>query len=385
MGTADSMRTDDFDYDLPEKLIAAHPAEKRDASRLMVVPRGGGKPEHHTFSELPKLLRAGDCLVINDSRVIPARLLGKRSKGGRAEILLLTPETDGRWRAWVKPGRKLPPGSIVRIATQDEDEGIAIRVDEAISEGERILSLAEGSDWNSVIHQYGVMPLPPYIVAARRAERRRAIKQAATESGEIDADEFADEDEAALREDRERYQTVYAREEGSVAAPTAGLHFTESLLDELRAGGIEIRRVTLRVGPGTFAPVKSNDPREHPMHEESFSIQEGEARAIDAVVNDPKRRVVAVGTTVVRVLESLMREKGGIVGGDFSTRLLLLPGDEFRAIDAMITNFHLPRSTLLMLVAAFAGRENILAAYAEAIREGYRFYSYGDAMLIRPD
>jgi len=372
------MQTADFDYDLPAGLIAAHPAAERDASRLMIVDRSKSGFEHRRFGELPEYLRAGDCLVLNDSRVIPARLIGRRAKGGKAEIFLLHPEPDDRWRALVKPGRKLPAGSSVIIGDEDDPGGVPVRIEDVLSEGERIVRIDRAGDINSFLERYGRIPLPPYIVSARRGETRRNRA-----TGEDDVS-FEDEEgrDHEEREDRERYQTAYARWAGSVAAPTAGLHFTEGLLEHIEKMGVEIRRVTLHVGPGTFAPVKEKDPRQHPMHRERFSISKEDAIGIQAAITDSARLVIAVGTTVVRTLESCMRQHGKIAPGDFSTELLILPGDEFHSIDAMITNFHLPRSTLLMLVCAFAGREKILEAYEEAIREKYRFYSYGDAMLI---
>jgi S-adenosylmethionine:tRNA ribosyltransferase-isomerase len=249
-----------------------------------------------------------------------------------------------------------------------------------LAEGERAVSLESGRDFESFVDRYGRMPVPPYILSARKSRLKRALYSAS--DVEPDWDEIEGESQRELLLDRERYQTIFARRPGSVAAPTAGLHFTESLMDALRIKRIEIRYVTLHVGPGTFAPVKTDDPTQHPMHRERFSIEETNARAIESARRDPDRRIVAVGTTVVRVLETLVRDHGAIRPGAGATDLLILPGFAFRAIDALITNFHLPRSTLLMLVSAWAGRERILSAYEEAIRMGYRFYSYGDAMLI---
>ncbi|MBI1784695.1 S-adenosylmethionine:tRNA ribosyltransferase-isomerase [Candidatus Sumerlaeota bacterium] len=377
------MRTEDFDYSLPDNLIAPHPAERRDASRLMVLNRASGAVEHRLFSGLPNLLRPGDCLVLNESRVIPARLRGRRRSGGQAELLLLSPLGDGRWRALAKPGRKLTPGTIVRFASTGDEDGAEIQIEASLAEGERIVRAESGGTIESILSRYGEMPLPPYILAARRTSARKKIHaHPEDESDGMLPEDMAENSERDAEADRERYQTVYARIPGSVAAPTAGLHFTEELLAGLQNMGVEIRRVALHVGPGTFAPVKAADPSTHPMHREPFSVSRQNADAIQSAIDDPSRRVIAVGTTVVRVLESLMRDNGRMIGGDFSTNLLILPGFEFRAVDAMITNFHLPRSTLLMLVSAFAGREQILNVYTEAVRLDYRFYSYGDAMLI---
>lgn len=354
------MRTDDFDYHLPPELIAAVPAERRDTSRLLAVSRTTEKLEDHVFSELPNLLRPGDCLVLNDSRVIPARLIGTRENGGRAEVLLVQEESPGFWRAMVKPGRKLTPGKRIALGSPGLEPAAFIHIEAELPEGERLVRIESALTLDQLLEQFGRMPLPPYILAARK-ERGLAEQTA---------------------EDRARYQTVYAVAGASVAAPTAGLHFTTELLSALAVRNIEVRRVRLDVGPGTFAPVKTSDPMQHPMHSERFSVSDENARAIEAAHLDPNRRIVAVGTTVTRVLETLMLREGKIAAGEGSTDLLILPGHEFKAVDALITNFHLPKSTLLMLVAAFAGRERILQAYRHAVEQGYRFYSYGDAMLI---
>lgn len=384
------MRTSDFEFHLPPGRIAAEPAPERDASRLLALNRVTGATAHLRFSDLPSLLRPGDCLVVNDSRVIPARLRGRRERGGSAEALLLHPEgDDGAWRALVKPGKKLPAGSAILIGDAEDPDAGRLVVERDAGEGERIVRLESSMSLDALLDRFGRVPLPPYIESARRSTVRAGVRAAirAGEDAEFAlaeaAEEAGDPDAAAEREarDRARYQTVYAREPGSVAAPTAGLHFTEELLARVRAMGAEVRRVTLHVGPGTFAPVKVEDPREHAMHAERWSVAAEDAEAIEAARRDPARRVVAIGTTSVRVLETIARE-GAIRAGSGSTDLRILPGHEFRAVDAMVTNFHLPRSTLLMLVAAFAGRENVLAAYEEAVREGYRFYSYGDAMFV---
>ena len=369
------MRTDDFDYSLPPKLIATEPPGQRTASRLMAVQRGGEGIEHRRFSDLPRLLVPGDCLVLNDTRVIPARMVGRRSSGGRCEVLLLYPEdadppgcndapAGRRWRALVKPGKKLPAGQSILLGGAGGSDSATLHIEEVLPGGERIVSIDSSLEIGPFLDRFGRVPLPPYIVAARRRLGR---------------DRAGPDDE---KRDRERYQTLYAKEEGSVAAPTAGLHFTPELLKSIESRGIEIRFLTLHIGPGTFAPVKSADPKRHKMHRERFRILAREARAIDEAVRDPERRVIAVGTTVTRVLESCMLNYGKIEESEAWTDLLILPGHEFRAVDGLITNFHLPRSTLMMLVCALAGRQRMLRAYQEAIDRSYRFYSYGDAMFI---
>ena len=369
------MRTDDFDYSLPPKLIATEPPGQRTASRLMEVQRDGEGIEHRRFSDLPRLLRPGDCLVLNDTRVIPARMVGRRSSGGRCEVLLLYPEdadppgcndapAGHRWRALVKPGKKLPAGQSILLGGAGGSDSATLHIEEVLPGGERIVRIDSSLEIGRFLNRFGRVPLPPYIIAARRRLGR---------------DRAGPDDE---KRDRERYQTLHAKEEGSVAAPTAGLHFTPELLKSIESRGIEIRFLTLHIGPGTFAPVKSADPERHKMHRERFRILAREARAIDEAVRDPERRVIAVGTTVTRVLESCMLSYGKIEESEGWTDLLILPGHEFRAVDGLITNFHLPRSTLMMLVCALAGRQRMLRAYQEAIDRSYRFYSYGDAMFI---
>jgi S-adenosylmethionine:tRNA ribosyltransferase-isomerase len=340
----------EFDYELPPERIAQAPLPARDASRLMVVPRGSGAFRHHGFRELPDLLRRGDLLVVNRSRVFPARLLGKRPKsGGRAEVLLLGPVgPHDEWEALVRPGRRLGVGSCVRVGPE-----LSVRI---LSEGRgedarRRVRLEAAGDPLQLVERLGHVPLPPYV-----------------ERPDVPAD-------------RERYQTVYARERGSVAAPTAGLHFTAALLARLQASGIERAEIVLHVGPGTFRPVRVRSVERHRVEPEPFEIPEGAARAI-AATRRRGGRVVCVGTTTVRALETRAGADGRFEAGPGTTDLVIVPGFEFRATDALITNFHLPRSSLLLLVAAFAGRQRVLEAYAEAIRSGYRFYSYGDAMLL---
>ncbi|MCL5269721.1 MAG: tRNA preQ1(34) S-adenosylmethionine ribosyltransferase-isomerase QueA [bacterium] len=353
------MRLSDFHYDLPPELIATHPAARRDEARLMVVRRDGSPFEHRRFTDLPDLLRPGDCLVVNDSRVLPARLRLRRPSGGLCELLLLAPLAGGVWEAMARPARRLKPGTAFDLP------GGAGRVEVVVGGGERTrhvrFELAGGLSVVDFLERHGETPLPPYILHQRQARG---------------------ETPAAGADDRDRYQTVYARTPGSVAAPTAGLHFTPELLERLAGRGIEIRRVTLHVGAGTFEPVMADRIEDHVMHHEWLTLGETEARAIEAARLDPARRIVAVGTTSVRTLEACFAAHGAIRATTETTGIFIYPGKSFAVVDAMVTNFHLPGSTLLMLVAAFAGRERILAAYAEAMARRYRFYSYGDAMLL---
>jgi S-adenosylmethionine:tRNA ribosyltransferase-isomerase len=340
------VRTADFDYELPAELIAQHPPERRDAARMLVLNPGSGGVTHSTIAELPQYLEPGDLLVLNDSRVLPARLIGRRADGGEAEVLLLRP-LDGnrhRWEALVRPGRRLEPGSLVQF----EDSALVVAV-EVRNDETATVRLNGVADPLSEVRRIGQMPTPPYI-----KERL---------------------------DDRERYQTIYAREEGSAAAPTAGLHFTPELLTAIRGRGVGIAFVTLHVGLDTFRPVRVDDPAQHRIHREWYRIDEASAGAVNGTRRLGKR-VVAVGTTSVRVLESAATD-AGVAAGEGWTGLFITPGYRFQVVDAMLTNFHLPKSTLLMLVSAFAGRERILAAYAEALREHYRFYSFGDCMFIR--
>lgn len=339
------MRTADFDYDLPPELIAQHPLTERDAARMLIVDPNADKFVHATVRDLPRYLNPGDVLVLNDSRVFPARLLGRRDDGGEAEVLLLRP-IDGepqRWEALIRPGRRLDPGSRVTFA----DSGLAVAVDDRHGET-AVVRLNGVTDPMAEVRRIGEMPTPPYI-----------------------KEHLADP---------ERYQTVFARVEGSAAAPTAGLHFTQELLSAVRVRGVEVAFVTLHVGLDTFRPVRVDDPTKHTIHREWYSLDTAMARMINET-RQRRGRVVAVGTTCIRVLESAA--DGDIVrAGDRWTDLLILPGHRFRVVDALLTNFHLPKSTLLMLVSAFAGRERVLAAYREAIKQQYRFYSFGDCMLI---
>jgi S-adenosylmethionine:tRNA ribosyltransferase-isomerase len=339
----------DLDYDLPRASIAQAPSGTREAARLLVIDRAGGGLDDRRVSELPALLRPGDCLVVNDSRVIPARVLAEDARGRGVELLFLEPETRGRWRALVRPGRRCRPGAHLSVGA------IRLAVVGVTGDGARLVECGDGTI-EDLLAAHGLPPLPPYIA--------RHVKPAA--------------------EDWERYQTVYARWPGSVAAPTAGLHFTPETLRALEALGHELAYVTLHVGPGTFRPVKTDDPRAHRLDEEHFTVSDATAEAI-ARARAQGRPVVAVGTTVVRTLEASARANGGrVVAGAGATDLYILPGDTFAVVDGLVTNFHLPQSTLLMLVCAFAGQERVLAAYREAVERGYRFYSYGDSMLILP-
>ena len=339
------MRTSDFDFDLPPALIAQRPLERRDESRLMVVRRAEGTIEHRKFRDLADLIPSGDALVLNRTRVLRARLLGTRNSGAPAEILLLKPLGDSRYEAMVSPGGKLRPGRTVTIAP-----GFSAEILEITDRRTRIVRLVGDGALDELIERHGHMPLPPYI----------------------------DRPDAAS--DAERYQTVYAREAGSVAAPTAGLHFTPELLDALDQRGVRRVEVLLHVGAGTFKPVKVDDPAEHLMHEENYSVSREAAAAIDETRRN-NGAVWAVGTTSVRTLESAATSEGRVAAGTGETTIFIRPGYQFRVVDRLVTNFHLPRSTLIMLVAAFVGFDLTMKAYREAIAEGYRFYSYGDAML----
>ncbi|HET7737029.1 MAG TPA: tRNA preQ1(34) S-adenosylmethionine ribosyltransferase-isomerase QueA [Tepidiformaceae bacterium] len=339
------MRTSDFDYELPPGLIAQTPAEPRDASRLMAFRRGGTEFEDHTFRDLPTLLRPGDLLVANDTRVMAARLHGWREDtGGKVEALLVRETADGAWDTLFKPAKAALPGRRFVFTTgAGQSTAVCLGRDEETVR----LAFAPGFDPSTA----GEVPLPPYI--------------------------------RGFTGDAERYQTVFSREPKSAAAPTAGLHFTPDLIAELDVTGVGMTYVTLEVGPGTFKPVSVDDPRDHRLHSERVRVPADTAEQLQAAQNEG-RRIIAVGTTVVRTLEHVARETGRFAAWEGETELKLLPGDPFLAIDGLITNFHLPRSTLLMLVAAFAGYETTMAAYRRAVAERYRFYSFGDAMLILP-
>ena len=340
------LRTADFDYDLPKELIAQAPLPERDASRLLVLDRAAGTVRHGTFGDFADLPAPGDVVVINDSRVIPARLRARRRGGGAAEVLLVTREAGGTWRALVRPGARIRPGA--RLALADGD---AIEVLATLEGGQRrVRLLGEGGD-AAVVERRGEVPLPPYI---------------ARPPGPADG---------------ERYQTVYADAPGSVAAPTAGLHFTPAVLARLGQRGVAVARLTLHVGPGTFRPVAHEDPARHRLDAEAYALPP-EAAATIARARARGGVVWAVGTTVTRTLETCGADDGTVRPGAGWTSLFIRPGHSFRAVDRLLTNFHLPRSTLLMLVSAFAGAEVVRRAYREAIEQRYRFYSYGDAMLV---
>ena len=335
-----------FDYDLPSDRIAQEPLAERDASRLLVLDRRTGALEHRVFRDLPEILARGDLLVVNRSRVFPARLLGRREGGGGAEVLLVRDRGDGTWDSLVRPGRRLKEGARIRVA-----DDLAVVVLEASTGVLRRVRLECSGEAREALERAGHVPLPPYI---RREDRP---------------------------EDRARYQTVYARESGSVAAPTAGLHFTPALRARLAERGVGWTELVLHVGPGTFRPVEVDRVEDHTVDAEPFEVPQEAAEAV-ARTRATGKRIVAVGTTTTRVLESAVDDQGRLGSGAGETDLVIVPGFRFRAANALVTNFHLPRSSLLLLVCAFAGRERLLGAYAEAVREGYRFYSYGDAMLV---
>jgi S-adenosylmethionine:tRNA ribosyltransferase-isomerase len=341
------MRLEDLDYELPAELIAQHPAERRDASHLMVIERASGAIHDQRFSDLPRWLEPGDALALNETRVRPARLHVKRASGGAVELLIVRPDASGGWIALAKPAKRARAGETL----ETPDGALALEVTEAREGGERVVRVTRG-DLNQVLSARGEIPLPPYIHRAPEAA------------------------------DAERYQTVYARTEGAVASPTAGLHFTPELLTALETAGVRAARLLLHVGPGTFRPVTESDPARHVMDEEWFDLPEAAAETLRAA-RERGRRIVAVGTTSVRALESACDANGGALRAASGwTRKFILPPYRFQAVDALLTNFHLPRTTLLLLVAAFAGEELLRRAYAHAIGQRYRFYSYGDAMLV---
>jgi S-adenosylmethionine:tRNA ribosyltransferase-isomerase len=361
------MLVSDFDYELPEELIAQRPPAVRGSSRMMLLDRRNGSFEDHSFAELPSLLQKGDLLVLNDSRVIPARLFATRgglttqhnspAPSGHVEVLLTqrVASSNGHndWSALVKPAKKVQPGEVLQFA----DSALKATVVSAGEFGERTIRFDEVEDFHAVLERIGHLPLPPYI---RRAK-----------------------EEPNTQEDRERYQTVYSAERGSYAAPTAGLHFTPEVLEQLKAAGVEVATVTLHVGLGTFQPVRVDRTEEIRLHAEPYSISAGTAETLNRARSEG-RRIVAVGTTVTRTLEHLAQEAGDgeVIAHSGATSLFLSPGVEFKMVGGLLTNFHLPQSTLIMLVSAFAGREHVLAAYAHAVEAQYRFFSYGDCMLI---
>ncbi|MHB1453549.1 MAG: tRNA preQ1(34) S-adenosylmethionine ribosyltransferase-isomerase QueA [Saccharofermentanales bacterium] len=342
------MNKNDYFYELPEPLIAQHPAARRDASRLMYLDGMSGDIRHLLFSDVAGLLRSGDCLVVNNTRVIPARLLGVRKDTGTpVEVLLLKRIAGDDWEVIVRPGRKLRAGHTA-VFISDILECTVLNVKD---DGNRIVRFKYPGIWEEILDQAGQIPLPPYIHAK------------------------------LANEDRERYQTVYAKESGSAAAPTAGLHFTDELLLKLRGQGVRVAEVTLHVGLGTFRPVKTARIEDHIMHSEYYRIDAEAADTINSTVSEGGR-IIGVGTTSCRVLESTMNQYGRICACEGETDIFIYPGYDFKILDALITNFHLPESTLIMLVSAFSGKENIFHAYEEAIRNEYRFFSFGDAMFL---
>ena len=340
------MKTSDFFYDLPEELIAQDPLEDRTASRLLVLNRETGAVEHKIFSDVIDYLNEGDCLVINNTRVIPARLIGeKEGTGGKVEVLLLKRRANDVWETLVKPGKKLRPGARVTFG----DGRLKAEILEIAEEGNRLVRFYYEGIFEEILDSLGEMPLPPYITHKL--------------------------------EDKEMYQTVYAKYDGSAAAPTAGLHFTKELLSKIEEKGIKIASITLHVGLGTFRPVKVDDVNNHHMHTEWYEVN---AEAAD-IINETKRnggRVICVGTTSCRTIESVADENGYMKAKTGETDIFIYPGYKFKIMDGLITNFHLPESTLVMLVSAFAGKENVLSAYETAVKEKYRFFSFGDAMLL---
>lgn len=341
------MKTSDFYFDLPPELIAQTPLERRDGSRLLTLDKATGETRHLHFYDLPTLLRPGDCLVLNDSRVLPARLIGKRAGGGACEVLLLIDRGDKTWECLVRPGKKLRTGA--KVTFGDGLIRLSAEITGELEGGNRLVRFDYEGIFLETLERLGKMPLPPYIKAELK--------------------------------DGERYQTVYSKVVGSAAAPTAGLHFTKELLEQVRAMGVKVCYVTLHVGLGTFRPVKAENLDEHEMHSEYCVIPQETADTI----NETKRqggRVICVGTTSCRTIESWAGEDGTLKASAGWTNIFIYPGYRFKVLDALITNFHLPESTLIMLVSALAGREHVLAAYAEAVRERYRFFSFGDAMFI---
>ena len=340
------MKTSDFFYDLPEELIAQDPLEDRTASRLLVLNRETGAVEHKIFSDVIDYLNEGDCLVINNTRVIPARLIGeKEGTGGKVEVLLLKRRANDVWETLVKPGKKLKPGAKITFG----DGRLRAEVLEVVEEGNRLVKFYYEGIFEEILDSLGEMPLPPYITHKL--------------------------------EDKEMYQTVYAKFDGSAAAPTAGLHFTKELLNKIEEKGIKIASITLHVGLGTFRPVKVDDVNNHHMHTEWYEVN---AEAAE-IINETKRnggRVICVGTTSCRTIESVADENGYMKAKTGETDIFIYPGYKFKVMDGLITNFHLPESTLVMLVSAFAGKENVLSAYETAVKEKYRFFSFGDAMIL---
>lgn len=340
------MELHDFYYDLPQELIAQDPLEDRSSSRMLILDKENGSIKHEVFHNITDYLKSGDCLVINDTKVIPARLYGiKKDTGAKIEVLLLTRKENDIWEVLVKPGRKAKPGTIISFG----DGLLECEVKEVVDDGNRLVRFSYEGIFEEILDRLGQMPLPPYITHELK--------------------------------DKSRYQTVYARHEGSAAAPTAGLHFTKELISKIEEMGVSIAHVTLHVGLGTFRPVKVQEITDHHMHSEYYCIEQQEADKINNVKKNGGR-IISVGTTSCRTLESAADENGYLQASSGWTDIFIYPGYEFKIIDCLITNFHLPESTLLMLVSALAGRENIMNAYEEAVKEKYRFFSFGDAMFI---
>ena len=340
------MRVSDFNYELPEELIAQHPYDKRDEARLMVLHRDTKQIEHKVFKDIIDYLNPGDCLVLNDTKVIPARLYGKKDTGANVEFLLLKRIEKDDWEAMVRPGNKLKAGAKVSFG----DEILKAEVLETLEGGNRRVRFFYEGIFNEILDKVGLMPLPPYI-------------------------------KENIKEENEKYQTVYAKYEGSAAAPTAGLHFTKELLEKIKEKGVEIAKVTLHVGIGTFRPVKVENVEEHKMHSEHFYVKQSEADKINKA-KENGHRVIAVGTTSCRVLESVSDENGKMKEIETDTSIFIYPGYKFKCVDALITNFHLPESTLIMLVSSLAGKDFIMEAYKTAVEKRYKFFSFGDAMFI---
>ena len=343
----DGLKTSDYYYELPQELIAQDPLEDRSSSRLMVLDKETGAVSHHVFREITSFLNPGDCLVLNNTRVIPARLMGAREEtGGAVEVLLLKRRTGDVWECLVKPGKKARPGTRLVFG----DGLLHAQVEDVVEDGNRLIRFFYDGIWEEVLDRLGEMPLPPYITHKLQ--------------------------------DRNRYQTVYAKFDGSAAAPTAGLHFTPKLLQQIEDMGVDLAYVTLHVGLGTFRPVKVENVKEHHMHSEYYQVSTEAAEKINRTKKNGGR-VICVGTTSCRTVESAADENGQVEAGCGDTDIFIYPGYRFKVLDALITNFHLPESTLVMLVSALAGREHVLAAYEEAVKERYRFFSFGDAMLIQ--
>ena len=341
------MKTSDFNFDLPQELIAQDPLEDRSSSRLMVLNKESGEITHRIFHDITEYLQPGDCLVINDTKVIPARLIGtKEDTGAHIEILLLKRKENDVWETLVKPGKKCRPGARVVFGNGE----LKAEIVDVLEDGNRLVHFEYEGIFEEVLDRLGQMPLPPYITHKLQ--------------------------------DKNRYQTVYAKYQGSAAAPTAGLHFTKELLERIQEKGIEIARVTLHVGLGTFRPVKTENILEHHMHSEFYTVTQEAADKINTARKNGGK-IIAVGTTSTRTLESVGTEDGTVKACSGWTQIFIYPGYQFKVIDSLITNFHLPESTLVMLVSALAGREHVLAAYEEAVKEKYRFFSFGDAMLIK--